>query len=79
MRLSETATNTAPQDMVKMTAPEAHITVQNLTMAYGGFVLMRDLTFTINRGDIFIVMGGQRLRQEHPDDHFDRLEGPGQR
>lgn len=41
-----------------MTEKEAHITVQNLTMAYGDFVLMRDLTFTINRGDIFIVMGG---------------------
>ena len=27
-------------------------------MAYGDFVLMRDLTFTINRGDIFIIMGG---------------------
>ena len=41
-----------------MTAKEAHITVQDLTMAYGDFVLMRDLNFTINRGDIFIVMGG---------------------
>jgi phospholipid/cholesterol/gamma-HCH transport system ATP-binding protein len=27
-------------------------------MAYGDFVLMRDLNFTINRGDIFIIMGG---------------------
>ena len=41
-----------------MTEQEAHITVRDLTMAYGDFVLMRDLTFTINRGDIFIIMGG---------------------
>jgi phospholipid/cholesterol/gamma-HCH transport system ATP-binding protein len=41
-----------------MTEPEAHISVRDLTMAYGDFVLMRDLTFTINRGDIFIIMGG---------------------
>jgi phospholipid/cholesterol/gamma-HCH transport system ATP-binding protein len=41
-----------------MTENEAHITVRDLTMAYGDFVLMRDLTFTIKRGDIFIVMGG---------------------
>jgi phospholipid/cholesterol/gamma-HCH transport system ATP-binding protein len=41
-----------------MTEREAHITVRDLTMAYGDFVLMRDLTFTINRGDIFIIMGG---------------------
>lgn len=27
-------------------------------MAYGSFVIMRDLNFTINRGDIFIIMGG---------------------
>src|ERR671912_1739059 len=36
----------------------AHITVRNLTMAYGSFVLMRDLNFTIKRGDVFIIMGG---------------------
>ena len=36
----------------------AHITVRNLTMAYGTFVLMRDLNFTIQRGDVFIIMGG---------------------
>ena len=27
-------------------------------MAYGSFVLQRDLTFTINYGDVFIIMGG---------------------
>jgi phospholipid/cholesterol/gamma-HCH transport system ATP-binding protein len=37
---------------------EAHITVKDLTMAYGSFVLMRDLNFSINHGDIFIIMGG---------------------
>lgn len=37
---------------------EAHIIVNDLTMAYGSFVVQRDLTFTINRGDIFIIMGG---------------------
>jgi phospholipid/cholesterol/gamma-HCH transport system ATP-binding protein len=36
----------------------AHITVRNLTMAYGSFVLMRDLNFTISQGDVFIIMGG---------------------
>jgi phospholipid/cholesterol/gamma-HCH transport system ATP-binding protein len=37
-------------------APE--ITVKNLDMGYGSFILMRDLTFTVNKGDIFIIMGG---------------------
>jgi phospholipid/cholesterol/gamma-HCH transport system ATP-binding protein len=38
--------------------PEAHITVRDLTMAYGDFVLMRDLDFAVRRGSIFIIMGG---------------------
>jgi phospholipid/cholesterol/gamma-HCH transport system ATP-binding protein len=37
---------------------EPHIIVRDLTMAFGSFVLMRDLTFTVRRGDIFIIMGG---------------------
>jgi len=40
------------------TSSPAHITVQDLTMAYGDFVIQRDLTFTIRRSDIFIIMGG---------------------
>ncbi|MGD8803447.1 MAG: ATP-binding cassette domain-containing protein [Gammaproteobacteria bacterium] len=35
-----------------------HITVTGLTMAYGDFVIQHDLNFTVNRGDIFIIMGG---------------------
>jgi phospholipid/cholesterol/gamma-HCH transport system ATP-binding protein len=35
-----------------------HITVKNLTMAYGSFVLMRDINLTVSHGDIFIIMGG---------------------
>jgi phospholipid/cholesterol/gamma-HCH transport system ATP-binding protein len=37
---------------------EPHLVVRNLAMAYGSFVLMRDLNFTVRRGDIFIIMGG---------------------
>ncbi|HVP29222.1 MAG TPA: ATP-binding cassette domain-containing protein [Myxococcota bacterium] len=37
---------------------EAHITVQNLTMAYGDFVIQRDLDFVVRRGSVFIIMGG---------------------
>jgi len=39
------------------TIAEAHIQVKDLTMAYGSFVVQQDLTFTIRRGDIFIIMG----------------------
>jgi phospholipid/cholesterol/gamma-HCH transport system ATP-binding protein len=37
---------------------EPHIVVQDLTMAYGSNVIQHDLTFTVNRADIFIIMGG---------------------
>jgi phospholipid/cholesterol/gamma-HCH transport system ATP-binding protein len=46
------------EEMPQMERGEAHITVTDLTMGYGDFVLMRDLNFTINRRDVFIIMGG---------------------
>lgn len=39
-------------------AGEPVIRVDHLTMAYGPHVIQRDLSFTVNRGDIFVVMGG---------------------
>lgn len=37
---------------------QAPIRIEGLTMAFGSFVLMRDLTFAVNRGDVFVIMGG---------------------
>lgn len=37
---------------------DAAITIRDLTMAYGSFVLQRDLNFTVQKGDIFVIMGG---------------------
>ena len=34
------------------------IRVKSLTMAYGDYIVMRDLDFGIRRGDIFFIMGG---------------------
>jgi len=36
---------------------DAQITVKDLTIAYGDFVIMHDLNFTIRRGDVFVIMG----------------------
>lgn len=41
-----------------MSKEHAYIAVRDLTMAFGSFVVQRHLTFTINRGDIFVIMGG---------------------
>ena len=34
------------------------IRVVDVTMAYGDFVIQRDLSFDVARGEIFIIMGG---------------------
>ena len=39
-------------------ATDAAIVVEDLTIAFGDFVVQRDLAFTVRRGSIFIIMGG---------------------
>lgn len=34
------------------------IEVSNLTMAYGAHIVMHDLNFKVNRGEVFVIMGG---------------------
>jgi phospholipid/cholesterol/gamma-HCH transport system ATP-binding protein len=41
-----------------MNTAAEHIRVENLTMAYGDFVIQKDLDFVVRRGDVFIIMGG---------------------
>ena len=36
---------------------DAAIIVENLAMSYDGGVIQKDLNFTVNRNDIFIIMG----------------------
>lgn len=41
-----------------MSGREVKIEVDDLTMAFGDFVVMRDLSFQVRERDIFIIMGG---------------------
>ena len=48
-----------------MTAPvstpgpaAAPLTVRDVTMAYGAYVVMQGVSFTVRRGDVFFIMGG---------------------
>jgi phospholipid/cholesterol/gamma-HCH transport system ATP-binding protein len=41
-----------------MEKAEPHIVVKDLTIAYDSNIIQKDLNFAINRGDIFIIMGG---------------------
>lgn len=38
-------------------SPDIAITVENLAMSYAGQIIQQDLNFTINRHDIFVIMG----------------------
>lgn len=44
--------------MADLTPPPAAVTVSDLTMQYGSLVVMRDLSFTVARGEVFVIMGG---------------------
>ncbi len=55
---------------------ETHITVRNLTMAYGDFVIQRDLSFTVNRGNVFIIMGGSGCGKSTLMRHLIGLKAP---
>ncbi|MGH6891055.1 MAG: ABC transporter ATP-binding protein [Dongiaceae bacterium] len=57
-------------------AREPHITVHNLDMAYGDFLIQRDLNFTIRRGDIFIIMGGSGCGKSTLLKHLVGLKAP---
>ena len=55
---------------------KAHIVVKDLTMAYGSFVVQRDLNFTVKRGDIFIIMGGSGCGKSTLMRHMVGLKAP---
>lgn len=57
-------------------AGEPHITVRDLTMAYGDFVVMRHLNFVVKRGEIFIIMGGSGCGKSTLLRHLVGLETP---
>lgn len=41
-----------------MTNSIPHIEIRGLTMAYESFVVMRDITVSITKGEVFVIMGG---------------------
>ena len=41
-----------------MSVADIQIECSNLTLAYGDFVIQKDLNFSVKRGDVFVIMGG---------------------
>lgn len=58
-----------------MTTPPP-IAVRGLTMAYGNRVIQRDLTFTVRRGETFIIMGGSGCGKSTLLRHLIGLQAP---
>ncbi len=59
-----------------MTDLPPYLQISDLTMAYGDFVIQRDLSFTIHRGDIFIIMGGSGCGKSTLVRHMVGLKAP---
>lgn len=55
-----------------------HITVSDLTMAYGDFVIQKGLNFSINHNDIFIIMGPSGCGKSTLMRHLIGLKSPAQ-
>lgn len=47
----------AQDTLAKPLSNEHHLTVENLSIGYGERVVMRELNFSIKRGDVFVIMG----------------------
>ena len=48
----------------------------HLTMAFGDFVVQKDLNFTVGRGDIFVIMGGSGCGKSTLLRHLIGLQAP---
>jgi phospholipid/cholesterol/gamma-HCH transport system ATP-binding protein len=55
---------------------DAMITVANLTMGWDEHVLQRDASFTVNRGDIFVILGGSGCGKSTLLRHLTGLSAP---
>ena len=41
-----------------MVSAQPHVQLENVTLAYGDFIVQQELSFSIQQGDVFIIMGG---------------------
>src|SRR6267142_2516620 len=55
-------------------APRIH--VSDLTMAYGSFVIQHDLDFTVEQGEVFVIMGGSGCGKSTLLNHMVGLKAP---
>ncbi|MHC4518334.1 MAG: ATP-binding cassette domain-containing protein, partial [Planctomycetota bacterium] len=54
------------------------IQVENLTVAYDDFVVLRDVSFEVNRGEVFVILGGSGCGKSTLLKHMIGLREPAQ-
>lgn len=60
------------------TPSDIKIEIRDLTMAYGSFVVMRDISAKVKRGEVFIIMGGSGCGKSTLLRHMIGLKQPAQ-
>ncbi len=74
-----TATHASPSHDARSTHPDVPaIEVRDLTMKYGDRVIMRDLNFSVARGEVFVLMGGSGSGKSTLLKHLIGLKAPAQ-
>ena len=61
-----------------MSADSNKIEIQNLTMAYGSYVVMRDINAQVKRGSVFVIMGNSGSGKSTLLKHLIGLQRPAQ-
>lgn len=61
-----------------MSADGIKIEIQNLTMAYGSYVVMRDISAQVKRGSVFVIMGNSGSGKSTLLRHLIGLQRPAQ-
>src|SRR5262247_348878 len=62
--------------MSSASSPIPRIHVKGLTMAYGSYVIQHDLDFSVERGEIFVIMGGSGSGKSTLLNHMVGLKAP---
>ncbi len=68
------AMSSAPGGPSRSSDPRIRVT--GLTMAYGDFIIQRDLDFTVESGEVFVIMGGSGCGKSTLLNHMVGLKSP---
>jgi len=74
--MTNSISESVPKLASSQNAADTHIEVRGLTMQYGDRLIQHDLNFSIQRGDVFVIMGGSGCGKSTLLKHMIGLERP---